>query len=399
MAATHVLVQEARRGRVCEVPLGAHVVLGSAEGQGFRLRDEGVAAQHCALVGRPDGRLDVRDQAGTTINGVPVGPGTVAGPGDVLGLGEARLTVLGVLRPDAPARVKGTLNVPQVLPPHYVLLRVAGKGAAGLVYEAYDRVADRRVAIKVLISGGRAIPELVERFRREVALQARLRDYPGIISVYDAGTVPDSGNLFGVMEFVTGDTLRDVVKRGVTRKEGVKLVARVARATHYAHEHGLIHRDLKPANVMVSEKGLVRLADFGLCKALEGDDGLTATGVMLGTPSYMAPEQIDDSKRVGHLADVYSLGVTLYVVLTGQIPFQGRGVGEVLAKVEESDYPPPRQVDPSIDPELAELCVECMDFVPEQRPPSAMAVARRLEAWLKRVDPPTRIKLRPPGSA
>ena len=151
----------------------------------------------------------------------------------------------------------------------FEIVSLIGRGGMGSVYEAVHIHTEKRVAVKLLLAGGRATPELVERFKREAIVQGSLRDYPGIVRAYDLGTLPDTGELFFSMEFIKGDTLRQRVKAGLTRAEGVHLMARVARAVHYAHEHGVVHRDLKPGNVMVGEKGVIRLTDFGVCKALE----------------------------------------------------------------------------------------------------------------------------------
>ncbi len=394
-----VLLQESIRGRVCVCPLGARVIVGSEPDAGFRVRHKLVSPFHCELITLPNGSVKLTELCvdSTTVNGVPMTGEVLARAGDILRLGpKVELRVLGVLDPSAPKRAKGMLNVPQWLEEQYLLLRVVGHGAAGLVYEAYDKAEDRRVAIKVLIAGGRALPQVIDRFRREAELQARLRDYPGIVSVYAFGTVPDSGELFCVMEYVTGNTLRDRVRLGLTRVDGVRLMARIARAADYAHENGLIHRDLKPANVMVNDKGVIRVTDFGLCKALEDEEGLTATGVMLGTPSYMAPEQIDDSKRVGKAADVYSLGAILYVILTSELPFQGKTLGVILDNVMQGVFKKPTEFDSTIDAGLEGICLKAMHHTPLERHASALEMGRALEAWVKRVAPPKRVTLRHP---
>ncbi len=374
------------------------MILGSGSGATFKLYDKQVSEQHCHLRAEADGTVTVADTStsGTWVGDVRVQGQASAKAGDVLRLGpETRLHVLGVMNPASPTRVRGILNVPQRID-SYLLLRVVGRGAAGLVYEAYDAKEDRRVAIKVMIAGGRAAPSVIQRFKREAELQGKLRDYPGIVSVYALGTVPDSGELYTVMEFVDGVTLAEQIQAGLPRLKGLRIVARVARAVDYAHEHGLIHRDLKPANVMVSKTDVIRLTDFGVCKALEDDDGMTATGVMLGTPCYMAPEQIDDAKRVGTLADVYALGVLLYLILTGRKPFAGDSLRVILTAVEAGDYTPPIEVDPGVDPALDALCRKTMHLVPMERTATARELATLLEDWLRKADPPTRIKLRKP---
>jgi serine/threonine protein kinase len=191
--------------------------------------------------------------------------------------------------------------------------------------------------------------------------------------------------------------LRDRIRHGLPRLEAVRLIARVARAVAYAHEHGLVHRDLKPGNVLVSERGVIRLTDFGVSKALEDEEGITATGALLGTPAYMAPEQVEDAKRVGPEADIYSLGVILYLALTGRLPFAGKSLNEVLDRVLEGDLVAPREIDSTIDPELEAICLKAMSVAPADRHGSAMDFARALDAWGRRAAPPRRVTLRAPG--
>jgi serine/threonine protein kinase len=396
-----VLIQETDRGRVCMCPPGQPISVGCAEGVDFQLRNAPVADRHCDLRAEADGSLSVvpTSAEGVWINGQEVHSRGSARAGDRVRLGrETELHVLGILRADAPRRIKGLLQVPQLLEPHYILLRMVGRGAAGLVYEAFDRKENRRVAIKVMLAGGRASPQVVQRFQREARLQATLGDYPGIVSVYALGTVPDSGELFCVMEYVDGITLQDQIAAGLPRMSGVRIAARVARAVAYAHEHGLVHRDLKPANVMVSARGVIRLTDFGVCKALAEDAGVTATGVMLGTPCYMAPEQIADAKRVGPEADIYALGILLYVVITGQKPFRGSSLRVILQAVEAGTFSEPSAIDPSIDPEVEAICLKAMHQVPMERQASALEFAQELEAYLRGADPPKKVKLRLPKS-
>ncbi|HBP20607.1 MAG TPA: hypothetical protein DEA08_22810 [Planctomycetes bacterium] len=395
-----VLVQEDRRGRVAVVPVWDKLLIGAdRERVGLAIRgDKSVEPVHAELSATFDGRVTVKDlsQGGVWVNEVPVQGEAPANPGDVIRLGPQRtVAVLGLLDSKAPVRALGLLRVPQRIA-NLIFLRLIGRGAAGVVYEAFDESENRRCAVKVLVSGGRAHPELIERFKREARLQSTLRDYPGIVSMHTLGTLPDSGELYCVMEYVTGDTLRTRIHEGLERVEGVRLVSRVARAVHYAHEHGLLHRDLKPANVLVSDSGSVRLTDFGLCKALEEDDGLTTTGVMLGTPSFMAPEQIDDAKRVTETADVYALGAMLYQVLTKTLPFAGKNIPALLERVATGDKEPPRHLDPTIPAELEQTCLRAMALDAEERFQSAMELAKALEAWIKQTEPRERVTLRLP---
>jgi serine/threonine protein kinase len=396
-----VLVQELERGTLHALATWQPVIVGRDPAAcGVTLKDKHVSRQHCELYAELDGRVRVKPLSDkpTLVQGVRI-PGEVhAKPGEVVTLGkDVSLGVIGVLDPFAPKRDRdGWLTLPQKLLGHLTILRIVGHGGAGLVYEAYDEALRRRVAVKLLLAGGRATPELVERFKREATLQGSLRDYPGIVRAHDFGTLPDSGELFFSMEFVKGSTLRQRVKDGLTRLEGVRLMARVARAVHYAHEKGIVHRDLKPGNVMVSDKGVIRLTDFGVGKALEDTESLTMTGVMIGTPNYMAPEQIEDAKRVGPPADVYGLGAILYHVLTGRPPFIGDDLNRMLDQVAKGDYPPPESLDPTIDAELSSICRAAMNAEMAARTQTAMALAEALEEWARRQDPPPKVSLKKP---
>ena len=398
---TTVLVQEPERGHTHACPTWVPVLVGrDPERCKIAIKDPSVSRAHCELYAEMDGRLRVKNlgKHGTWIGEARVEDTAHARAGDVLRLGPTRtLLVVGTLDPLAPQRdPQGVLNVPQRLEPHFVLLRPVGRGGAGIVYEAWDEAKGRRVALKLLLSGGRASAELVERFRREAALQGTMRDYPGIVKVWELGTLPRSGELFFSMEFVRGTTLRHRIKDGLLRAEGVRLMARVARAVHYAHEHGVVHRDLKPSNILVTDRDQVRLTDFGVAKALEDQDGLTVTGVLMGTPNYMAPEQIEDAKRVGPPADVYGLGAILYHVLTGRPPFQGDNLNRMLDQVAQGDYPAPEELDPTIARPLGDLVRAAMVVDPGARTATARALAEGLEAWLRAVAPAKKVSLAPP---
>ncbi|MDC3379113.1 serine/threonine-protein kinase [Planctomycetota bacterium] len=404
-----LLLQElARKGTVHTIPLGGKAVVGrDPEACQIVVKDTHVSRKHCELRVDQQGAVEVVDlslsSSGTYVDGARAsdeGPVSVKAGGLIRIGREAAFRVLGVLDPWAPERdAQGTLVVPQRLDGRYVILRTIGKGAMGEVYVAWDEDAKKQVAIKRLKAGGRATPLIIDRFKREAMLQGRLRDYPGIVSAYDLGTLPQSGELYCVMEYVKGDSLHAKVRVGITRVEGVRIMARVARALHYAHEHGIIHRDMKPANVMVSDRGQVRLTDFGIAKALEDDfSGLTQTGDLVGTPTYMAPEQIDDSRTVGPLADVYGLGATLYTVLLRRRPYSGDQVSEVICLVRDGPPKRPRDLDPSLHERLDDLVMRSMEPNPADRPASAMAFALELETWLSEARPKTKVRLTDPSS-
>jgi serine/threonine protein kinase len=401
MTAAGVVVQEQHKGRAHVCPTWVSVAVGRDPGCAFAIKEESVSRRHCELYADIDGSLKVKDTSsqGTFLNGAKVEGEAVARTGDELRLGrDVRLIFVGPLYPSVPRRdPQGQLTLPQRLTPNLVLLRAVGHGGAGVVFEAMDEALRRRVAVKLLLLGGRASDELLERFRREAAVQASLKDYPGIVRFHELGKVPDSGELFFTMEFVAGGTLRQKIKDGLPGDHvaGARLMARIARAVHYAHEHQIVHRDLKPGNVMLTPDDAIRLTDFGVAKALEDEQSITLTGVMMGTPNYMAPEQVEDAKRVGPEADIYGLGAICYHALTGHPPFLGDDLNKLLDDVVQGRLLPPEQVDPKLDPELAGVVKKAMARAPGDRWPTALALAKALEAWARRVDPPARVTLRP----
>ena len=239
--------------------------------------------------------------------------------------------------------------------------------------------------------------EAGRRFSREIKLQASLKDYPGIARVYDQGTVPGSGELYCVMELVSGESLLARLKRkDLSRVEGVRIVSRVARAVEYAHAQGVVHRDLKPANVLVNQDGMVRLTDFGIAPTLDGDGKLTSTGLMVGTPGFMCPEQIQGLASVSPATDVYGLGALLYAVLCGRPPIEGKSLADALRAVVQGKVTPPRALDPTIDQALDELVVQALRKDPADRVPSARVFAEALEGWLRVHDPAQKVSLRSP---
>jgi predicted Ser/Thr protein kinase len=209
----------------------------------------------------------------------------------------------------------------QPLFPDYELQELLGRGGMGAVYRAHHGKLDRTVAIKVLLPDLHADPAFVERFVREAKALAKLA-HPGIVGVHDIGTAGTFCYL--VMEFVDGASLRDLLLQGrLTARDVLAYVPQLCDALQYAHDQGIVHRDIKPENILIDADGRVKIADFGLAKLAGGGAApvaLTRTAQAVGTPHYMAPEQIEASHRVDHRADLYSLGVVLYEMLTGQLP-------------------------------------------------------------------------------
>jgi len=266
----------------------------------------------------------------------------------------------------------------------YELRGELGRGAMGAVFRARDPRLRRDVAIKFLLGGRLDGARRRKRFAIEVQTLARLR-HPGIVSVHSSAE--HDGHPYLVMDFVAGESLRDcLASSGTFRpREAARIAREVAEALHYAHREGVLHRDVKPANVLLSEDGAPLLTDFGLARDLSADTPrLSQTGTSLGSPGFLSPEQArGDLDRVGPTSDVFSLGATLYALLTGEAPFGGRSVVEVLAATEASDPEPPSALAPGLDPALDRICLRCLAKDPADRYPSAAALARDLDLYLQ----------------
>lgn len=263
----------------------------------------------------------------------------------------------------------------------YELICELGRGGMGVVYAARQVSLDRVLALKVLSPPGPGSGAHIQRFLREAVAAAGL-DHPNVVPIYEVGEY-DGRHYYG-MKLVDGGSLAQHAPRlkGDPRT-AAGLVARVARAVHYAHERGVLHRDLKPANVLLDRQGRPFVADFGLARRVDGDAGLTASGSVVGTPAYMAPEQAEGRRdAVTTAADVYGLGAVLYEVLTGRQPFEGATVLEVLAKVRDAEPEPPSRVNPRTPRDLETVALKCLEKDPRRRYASAAAVADELERWL-----------------
>lgn len=265
--------------------------------------------------------------------------------------------------------------------PGYTQLREVGRGAMGRVYAAIQEPLGRTVAIKTIWAGTFASQEDVERFRAEAESAAKL-DHPNIVPIHEVGRHGDLH--YFTMCFVEGDTLKDrIAERGLTGSESAQLVATLAETVEYAHGKGIVHRDLKPANVLIDLAGRPKITDFGLAKRIESDSELTATGQVLGTPSYMPPEQaVGDGGRIGPHSDVYALGAILYACLTGRPPFQGTNVVETLKQVTGREPVPPRQLEPTIDRDLETICLKCLEKEPAKRYATAAELALDLRRFV-----------------
>jgi eukaryotic-like serine/threonine-protein kinase len=283
--------------------------------------------------------------------------------------------------------VEGAAAEPDSQPPlsrdfgKYELLGELGRGGMGVVYKARQKDLDRPVALKMILASHLASVDYVSRFHDEARAAAGMH-HPNIVAVYEAGQV--HGQPYFAMQYVGGPSLAELLRQGpLPAEEAARCVAAVARAVGHLHERGFVHRDLKPSNILLDERGQPYVTDFGLVKMLQTDSHKTSTGAILGTPSYMSPEQAAGHvDQVGPLSDVYSLGVILYEALTGQPPFRAETPLDTLVQVIESEPVPPRRLNPRVRPALETVCLRCLEKEPEARYPSALALAEDLERYL-----------------
>jgi tetratricopeptide (TPR) repeat protein len=273
------------------------------------------------------------------------------------------------------------LAAPSVRPvPGYELLETLGTGGMGVVWKARQKNLPRLVALKRLRAGGPLSEDLLVRFRREAEAVARLQ-HPNIVQIHEVGE--QDGEPFLVLEYVAGGSLAQKLADGPLPPDAAAaLVESLARAIHFAHEQGIIHRDLKPANVLLTADGTPKVSDFGLAKLLGASEAsATQTGAILGTPSYMAPEQARGEATVGIAADVYALGAILYETLIGRPPFRGPSALETLAQVRDNDPVPPRTLQPQVPRDLETICLKCLHKEPGRRYTSAAALADDLRRF------------------
>jgi serine/threonine protein kinase/WD40 repeat protein len=263
----------------------------------------------------------------------------------------------------------------------FELQEVIGRGAFGVVYRARDTELDRWVALKLPRLGTLLSPAEADRFLREARSAAQLV-HPNIVSVYDAGQVGEA--YFVAEELVSGGTLADVLgRRRLTFAEAARLVAAVADALQYAHEHGVVHRDVKPSNIMLGPDGSPHLTDFGLARRAAGEVTVTLDGQVLGTPAYMSPEQAaGEAHHVDRRGDVYSLGVVLYELLTGELPFRGN-MRVLMHQVLHTEPRAPRSLNDRIPRDLETACLKAMAKAPGRRYATAGALADDLRRFLK----------------
>jgi tetratricopeptide (TPR) repeat protein len=367
----------------------ATLALVAAEYEQRRRREPGLDAEEYARR-FPGHKVELQQRlragpAGSESATPPVGSGTTetlppiraSGPDD-----EAA-----TLAPAAPASAGGPPAVPG-----YEILGELGRGGMGVVYQARQVSLERVVALKMILAGAHAGPDDLARFRREAEAVARLQ-HPNIVQIHEVG---EAGGLpYFSLEFCPGGSLgKRLQGTPLPAREAAALVETLARAMHAAHEKGVVHRDLKPANVLLAEDGTPKVSDFGLAKLL-GQAGETASGAVLGTPSYMAPEQAGGrGQAVGPAADVYALGAILYECLTGRPPFRAATALDTLLLVVGDEPVPPRQLQPGVPRDLDAVVLKCLEKDPKRRYATARELADDLHRFLH--DQP--VLARPPST-
>ncbi|HEX4349093.1 MAG TPA: serine/threonine-protein kinase, partial [Verrucomicrobiae bacterium] len=305
--------------------------------------------------------------------GAPLPSGVLAGlcPACLMKQGAAADTGVG---PDVPPfQPPGVAEVAQMFP-QLEIIALLGKGGMGAVYKARQPGLDRMVALKILPSQTASGPGFVERFNREARALARL-NHPNIVAVYEFGTA--NGLPYFIMEFVDGLNLRELERAGkLTAREALQIVPQICEALQFAHDEGIVHRDIKPENILLDKKGRVKIADFGIAKILSStpEADLTSTQGAIGTPHYMAPEQMEKPTTVDHRADIFSLGVVFYEMLTGELPL--------------GKFAPPSSRKIEVDVRLDDVVLRALEKDPELRYQHASQVKTAVDTIAGSVAPP-----------
>ncbi|MFK7768274.1 MAG: serine/threonine-protein kinase [Mariniblastus sp.] len=260
----------------------------------------------------------------------------------------------------------------------YEIVSELARGGMGVVYKAKDRQLNRIVALKMILGGRFSSPEEMQRFQVESEAAAKL-DHPGIVPVFEAGQ--HDGQAFLAMKYIGGGSLADRIEDFRDQRQAASLVSAMADAVFHAHQRGILHRDLKPANVLIDENDQPLITDLGLAKSTANESNLTNTGAVLGTPSYMPPEQAS-GKSVTTAADIYSIGAMLYELLTGQPPHRGGSALETVLKVLSEPIKPVRTINADIDRDLALICMNCLHTDPDSRYSTAKDLSADLDSWM-----------------
>jgi len=324
-------------------------------------------------------RLRFSDDSNATLDPCDQQPGTDETTIDFHSTKPDDLSTLSSNRPKHQGRGSG--EQPDRYFGEYQLIEEIARGGMGVVYKARQNALNRTVALKMILAGQFASKDEVQRFQTEAEAAANL-DHPGIVPIFEIGQ--HAGQHFFSMGFVEGQSLADRVASGpLLPPDAAEMVIKICSAIEYAHSRGVIHRDLKPANILLDASGQPKVTDFGLAKRITHSDGLTVTGQILGTPSYMAPEQAaGKTSEVTYLADVYSLGAILYTLLTGRPPFQAGNPFDTLLLVLDQEPVSPRRLNSRIPVEIDSICMKCLEKQANFRYASAEDLSDDLKRFL-----------------
>ncbi len=285
----------------------------------------------------------------------------------------------------APARPSGPLPPGQRVRyiGDYELISVLGRGGMGVVYRARQISLNRQVALKMINNSEFASEDQIRRFQNEAEAVATL-DHPGIVPIYEVGTFEDQR--YFSMKLIDGRGMeKALADLKANPREAARIVAEVADAVHHAHQRGILHRDLKPANILLDPEQHAHVTDFGLAKRIEGEEGLTVSGAVMGTPAYMSPEQAaGQNSAVTTASDVYGLGAILFAALTDRAPFVGNSVMLTLDRVRNNPPDAPHRLNPGVPRDLEVICLKCLEKDPRRRYASAQDLADDLRRWLAR---------------
>jgi serine/threonine protein kinase len=275
----------------------------------------------------------------------------------------------------------GSPNVIRVNIPGYKIISELGRGAMGVVYKAKQEMADRMVALKVMLNQQHANESELSRFKVEAQAAARL-EHPNIVHVYEVW--PQGDLPYFTLEYIDGGTLaRRIRNQMMSQVETARMMKTLADAIAYAHSRGVIHRDLKPANILLTRDGIPKIADFGLARRTDDISHLTIDGTILGTPSYMSPEQAQgEQDKIGPLSDVYTLGAIMYELLTGRTPFRASSAWEVIIQVRSVEPTPLSMLEPKTPQDLETICLKCLQKDPDKRYGSAQLLSDDLRRFL-----------------
>jgi eukaryotic-like serine/threonine-protein kinase len=334
----------------------------------------------CSMRSAQDESLDETIDSNTLVTGADANSSAVSCQGDP----DATADHAGNLEVrEVPGRANNALarELPREFIPGYRILGELGRGAMGVVFKAQQLQADRTVALKVMLDAERAGQEELARFQIEVQAAAKLQ-HPHIVQVYEVGT---AGKMpYFTQEFLAGGTLSERIKNQLlSHRETAECMLQLSQAIGYAHSKGVVHRDLKPSNILLADDGALKVADFGLARRMEDQSQLTRDGAILGTPSYMAPEQASGSiHKIGPSCDIYALGAILYELLTGRPPFKGATVWEVVNLVRSAEPASPTSLRPDTPKDLETICLKCLEKEPEKRYTRAADLAEDLRRHL-----------------